>query len=759
MELEHDTVTLIGLDPERVGRAFLPNDFHTRVQIHDTPFDRAERRVGSQRADANAHAIRFTLHNTAISAVHLHDLAVDRADYAQCSRLDIAPRIPKNQEQQHECSKWQQRPPRIGVAQDERDQHSGQSKQWQAFVGDKWVALTSQETVPSGKRERTIPWIRPVVNTGAPYPYKDPDKWLECPALLIWVPGHKVHNVMRLSEFALTTLKEVPAEAEIVSHKLMLRAGLIRRLSSGLFTWMPLGLRVLRKVEAVVREEMNRAGALELLMPAVQPSELWEESGRWDQYGPLLLRMQDRHNREYCFGPTHEEVITDIARRELRSYKQLPVNYYQIQTKFRDEIRPRFGVMRSREFIMKDAYSFDIDQDGLQQSYDRMHAAYTAIFERLGLKFRVVDADSGEIGGSRSQEFHVLADSGEDAIAYCDADNYASNVETAATSRPDGDRAAATRDLEKIATPGVKTIQDLCDLLDITADQTIKTLIVDGTDGPVALVIRGDHELNAVKAQKLDGIASPLTMADTGTIIKALGAEPGSLGPVGMKLPVYFDHAVAALADFSCGANENDFHYTGVNFGRDVDEPETVDLRNAVAGDQTPGGNGTLKIARGIEVGHIFQLGSKYSDAMKATVQAPDGTNNVMEMGCYGIGITRIVGAAIEQNHDENGIVWPGPLAPFDVVLVPINMHRSDEVRDAAEALYAELSEAGLEVLLDDRDARPGVKFADAELIGIPHRVVIGDRGLAKGELEYRHRRDTESRDLKREEVLELLKV
>jgi prolyl-tRNA synthetase len=563
---------------------------------------------------------------------------------------------------------------------------------------------------------------------------------------------------MRFSEFALTTLKEVPAEAEIVSHKLMLRAGLIRRLASGLFTWMPLGLRVLRKVEAVVREEMDRAGALELLMPAVQPSELWEESGRWDQYGPLLLRMHDRHEREFCFGPTHEEVITDIARRELRSYKQLPVNYYQIQTKFRDEIRPRFGVMRSREFIMKDAYSFDIDQDGLQKSYDRMHAAYTAIFERLGLKFRVVDADSGEIGGSQSQEFHVLADSGEDAIAYCDEDNYASNIETAATFRPAGDRPAPQQELEKIPTPGVKTIAQLCEMLGITPDQTIKTLIVEGTDGPVALVLRGDHELNAVKAQKLDGVAAPLAMADTATIRKATGAEPGSLGPVGMELPIFFDHAVANLADFACGANEDGFHYKGVNYDRDLPDPETVDLRNVVAGDPTPGGKGSLSIARGIEVGHIFQLGTKYSEAMKATVQAPDATNRVMEMGCYGIGITRIVGAAIEQNHDENGIIWPGPLAPFDVVLVPINMHRSDDVREAAEALYAELTEAGLEVLLDDRDARPGVKFADAELIGVPHRVVIGDRGLAKGEFEYRHRRDSESRDLKREEVLELLK-
>ena len=563
---------------------------------------------------------------------------------------------------------------------------------------------------------------------------------------------------MRFSEFGLTTLKEVPAEAEIVSHKLMLRAGLIRRLASGLFTWMPLGLRVLRKVEAVVREEMNRAGALELLMPAVQPAELWQKTGRWDQYGPLLLRMADRHGREYCVGPTHEEVITDIACKELRSYKQLPINYYQVQTKFRDEIRPRFGVMRSREFIMKDAYSFDIDDEGLDVSYQKMHAAYTAIFERLGLTFRVVLADSGEIGGSKSQEFHVIADSGEDAIAYSDSDDYASNIETAATFRPEGDRPAPGRDLEKIATPGVKTIEDLCKLLDIEASQTIKTLIVEGSDGPVALVLRGDHELNSVKAQKLEGVATPLTMADDKTIREATGSAAGSLGPVGMTLPVYFDHATAHLSDFSCGANEHGFHYVGVNFERDLPAPGTVDIRNVVAGDPAPGGKGSLSIARGIEVGHIFQLGTKYSEAMGATVQDSDGKDRAMAMGCYGIGITRIVGAAIEQNHDDNGIIWPAPLAPFDVVLVPINMHRSEAVREAAEALYAELTESGLEVLFDDRDVRPGVKFADAELIGIPHRLVVSDRGLEAGELEYRHRRDEESRNLNREEVLNLLK-
>lgn len=563
---------------------------------------------------------------------------------------------------------------------------------------------------------------------------------------------------MRYSQFGLTTLKEVPAEAEIVSHQLMLRAGLIRRLSSGLFTWMPIGLRVMRKVEAVVREEMNRAGALELLMPAVQPAELWQESGRWDQYGDLLLRMSDRHEREFCFGPTHEEVITDVARRELRSYKQLPLNWYQIQTKFRDEIRPRFGVMRSREFIMKDAYSFDLDAEGLKASYQKMHDAYEAIFTRLGLKFRIVDADTGEIGGSRSQEFHVLADSGEDAIAYCDEDGYASNVETAATVRPDGGRPAATLSMEKIETPGVRTIEALCESLDIAAEQTLKTLIVDGTDGPIALALRGDHELNAVKAQKIPGVASPLTMADPATIRQVTGAEPGFAGPIGLDIPVYYDHATAGMADFVVGANEADAHLKGVNFGRDIDEPETVDLRNVVAGDPTPGGSGTLSIARGIEVGHIFQLGTKYSEALGAKVLDNDGKERVTEMGCYGIGITRTVGAAIEQNHDDSGIIWPEPLTPFHVVIVPINLQRSDIVREAAESLYAELQEAGLEVLFDDRDARPGVKFADAELLGIPHRLVVSERGLGNGELEYRHRQDSESRNLKREEALTLLK-
>jgi prolyl-tRNA synthetase len=562
---------------------------------------------------------------------------------------------------------------------------------------------------------------------------------------------------MRFTDFGLSTLKEIPSEAEIVSHQLMLRAGLIRRLASGLFTWMPLGLRVLRKVENIIREEMDRAGALELLMPAVQPAELWQESGRWEKYGHLLLRIKDRHERDYCFGPTHEEVITDIARRELRSYKQLPVNFYQIQTKFRDEIRPRFGVMRAREFIMKDAYSFHVDQASLEIGYRKMHAAYTAIFERLGLRFRVVDADSGEIGGSRSQEFHVLADSGEDAIAWSDEDNYASNVETAATLPPKGTAAAATAKFEKVHTPGTKTIEALAKFLKCDASQMLKTLIVDGDTQPIALVLRGDHELNAVKAEKIAGVASPLRMAEPATIVKATGSAPGFAGPIGLKIPVYYDHAVRLMSDFVCGANEKDFHYTGVNFGRDLELPETGDLRNVVNGDPVPGGKGTLSIARGIEVGHIFQLGTKYSESMSATVQDQDGKDTAMAMGCYGIGVTRIVGAAIEQNHDDKGIIWPEPIAPFDLVLVPINMHRSEPLRIATESLYAELQSMGLSVLFDDRDARPGVKFADAELIGIPHRLVISDRGLESGELEYRHRRDTESRQLKREAALELL--
>jgi prolyl-tRNA synthetase len=537
----------------------------------------------------------------------------------------------------------------------------------------------------------------------------------------------------------------------------MLRAGLIRRLASGLFTWMPIGLRVLRKVEAIIREEMNRAGALELLMPAVQPAELWQESGRWDKYGHLLLRIRDRHDREYCFGPTHEEVITDIARRELRSYKQLPINFYQIQTKFRDEIRPRFGVMRAREFSMKDAYSFHSDHASLEEGYQIMHDAYTAIFTRLGLEFRVVDADSGEIGGNRSQEFHVLADSGEDAIAWSDEDDFASNIETAATLKPVGHAATPSQDMKRVRTPATRTIEDLTRLLSVRPEQTLKTLIVDGDDQPVALVLRGDHELNAIKAAKLPGVSDPLTMADPATVRQVTGCEPGFAGPIGLSSLIYFDHATSLMSDFICGANESDMHLTGVNFGRDIDTPDTVDLRNVVEGDPSPSGKGKLSIARGIEVGHIFQLGTAYSEAMNASIQDQDGNDVTMSMGCYGIGVTRIVGAAIEQNHDDRGIIWPLPLAPFDVVLIPINMHRSEKLRDAAEALYTELQVRGIDVLFDDRDSRPGVKFADAELIGIPHRLVISDRGLESGELEYRHRRDAESRMMKRDDALKLL--
>ncbi len=563
---------------------------------------------------------------------------------------------------------------------------------------------------------------------------------------------------MRFTEFGLVTLREIPADAEIVSHQLMLRAGLIRRLSAGLFTWMPLGMRVLHKVQDVVRDEMNRAGALEVLMPAVQPAELWHESGRWDQYGSLLLRMRDRHDRDYCFGPTHEEVITDIARRELKSYRQLPVNYYQIQTKFRDEIRPRFGVMRAREFIMKDAYSFHVDQASLEEGYRRMHDAYTAIFTRLGLEFRIVDADSGEIGGSRSQEFHVLADSGEDAIAWSDASDYASNVESAATEAPDGQPPAATKALTKVATPAARSIEALCKLLTVSPQETLKTLIVDGDNGPVALVLRGDHTLNSIKAEKIPGVVKPLQMASAETIRTVTSCEPGYAGPIGLDIPLWFDHATRLMSDFVAGANEVDQHYVGVNFLRDLPLPDTVDLRNVVEGDPAPGGMGTLHIARGIEVGHIFQLGTKYSDSMGARVLDKDGVERAMSMGCYGIGVTRIVGAAIEQNHDERGIIWPAPLAPFDVVLIAINQHKSAALREAAAQLYAELQAAGIDVLFDDRDARPGVKFAEAELIGIPHRLVISERGLEAGELEYRHRRETEARLLKREDALDLLR-
>ncbi|MDH3977282.1 MAG: proline--tRNA ligase [Gammaproteobacteria bacterium] len=550
---------------------------------------------------------------------------------------------------------------------------------------------------------------------------------------------------MRLSQLPLTTFKETPAEAEIISHQLMLRATLIRRLASGLFSWMPIGLRVLRKVENVIREEMDRAGAHELLMPTVQPAELWQESGRWDIYGKLLLRMKDRHDRDFCLGPTHEEVITDIARKELKSYKQLPVNYYQIQTKFRDEIRPRFGVMRAREFIMKDAYSFHIDQASLEETYERMADAYTRIFTRLGLRFRPVEADSGEIGGARSQEFHVLADSGEDAIAYCEADQFAANVELAPALPPTDPRPDASAELTNVATPNARTIEEVSKCLSVSPQRCIKTLIVEGEDDQlVALILRGDHELNAIKAEKLEAVRSPLTMATPEQVLAAAGCPPGFIGPVGLDIKMYADHSAAHLADFVCGANKPDAHLQGVNWERDLPAPEAADIRNVVEGDPSPGGQGTLSMARGVEVGHIFQLGDKYSRSLNAVVLDQNGKEQPMQMGCYGIGVTRIVGAAIEQNNDENGIIWPAPMSPFDVTILLLNPKKSAAVTETGDRLYAELTAAGIEVLLDDRDARPGVKFADADLIGIPHRLVIGERGLNEGTLEYRDRRTGE---------------
>jgi prolyl-tRNA synthetase len=553
---------------------------------------------------------------------------------------------------------------------------------------------------------------------------------------------------MRLSQYPISTLKEVPGDADVVSHQLMLRAGLIRRLAAGLYVWLPMGLRTLQKVERIVREEMNRAGALEMIMPTVQPAELWIESGRWGKYGPELLRLKDRHEREFCYGPTHEEVITDIARRELRSYKQLPVNFYQIQSKFRDEIRPRFGVMRAREFLMKDAYSFHTDEASLAEGYRLMFEAYTRIFTRMGLKFRAVQADGGSIGGATTQEFHVLADSGEDAIAFSDADDYAANLETAVALAPAAPRAPATLPLRQVPTPNARTIAEVSAQLGVTPAQCVKTLLVDGADGGVvALVIRGDYELNAVKAQKLEGVASPLKMAGADRI-RAAGMEPGFIGPIGFKGRIYVDHAAAHLADFVCGANEKDLHYRGVNWGRDLPDPQSVDIRNVQPGDPSPTGRGRLKVARGIEVGHIFQLGQLYSAAMNASVLDEQGNTLTMFMGCYGIGVTRVVAAAIEQNHDANGIVWPDAIAPFQVVLVPINYQKSARVQETADALYRDFNAAGIDVLLDDRDARPGVKFADSELLGIPHRIVIGERSLNAGNLEYRHRRATESTEI-----------
>ncbi|MBT7139549.1 MAG: proline--tRNA ligase [Gammaproteobacteria bacterium] len=565
---------------------------------------------------------------------------------------------------------------------------------------------------------------------------------------------------MRTSNYLLSTVKETPAEAEITSHQLMIRSGMVRKLASGLYSWLPTGLRVLRKVESIIREEMNRSGAQELLMPVVQPSELWEESGRWEQYGPELLRLKDRHHRDFLLGPTHEEVITDIARREIRSYRQLPLNLYQIQTKFRDETRPRFGVMRSREFIMKDGYSFHLGQDSLEQTYQLMYETYSRIFNRLELHFRPVDADTGSIGGSASHEFHVLADSGEDAIAFSNQSDFAANVELAEALAPASARSEATATLDKVATPNSKTIDEVCKTLQVNAQQTLKTLLVAGENEPaVALVVRGDHELNEIKAEKHPWVASPLLFLEQEAILNATGASAGSLGPVGLTIPLVVDRTAAHCADFVCGANEDGFHLTGVNWGRDLPEAaEIADLRNIVEGDPSPDGDGEIRIARGIEVGHIFQLGRKYSEAMKATVLDENGKAQTMTMGCYGIGVTRVVAAAIEQNHDQHGIIWPESIAPFTVALLPMNMHKSHRLREVVEQVYHKLLEAGIDVILDDRKERAGIMFADMELIGIPHRLVLGDRGLDNNIIEYKGRSDKESQEIPLDRVIEEMK-
>jgi prolyl-tRNA synthetase len=539
----------------------------------------------------------------------------------------------------------------------------------------------------------------------------------------------------------------------------MLRAGLIRRLTAGIYTWMPMGLRVLRRVEAIVREEMNRSGAIELSMPTVQPAELWQESGRWEQYGPELLRFKDRHQRDYCYAPTAEEVVSDIVRREVKSYRQLPLNLYQIQTKFRDEIRPRFGVMRGREFLMKDGYSFHPDKESLDATYREMHDCYSRIFTRLGLEFRAVAADTGSIGGTGSHEFHVLADSGEDAIAYCPASDYAANVELAEGVAP-GSRPAASAELTKVHTPGVKTIADLCAFLKVEPQTTVKAVVVDGEDGnPVLLMLRGDHELNLIKAGKLEGLAKPVRFASADALKGAFGASAGSLGPVGFKGRVIADRAVAGMADFVIGANEDDYHYTGANIGRDFAEPEAADIRNVVAGDPSPDGKGALELCRGIEVGHIFQLRTKYSSAMNLAFLDESGQSRIMEMGCYGIGVTRVVAAAIEQNHDEKGIIFPQAMAPFDIGIVAIGMKKSERVREAAEQLHDQLTAAGVEVLLDDRDERPGIMFADMELIGVPHRIVVGERGLKEGNVEYQGRRDAKAQPVALDAAVEFAKT
>lgn len=565
---------------------------------------------------------------------------------------------------------------------------------------------------------------------------------------------------MRASQFLIATLKETPSDAEVISHQLMLRAGMIRREASGLYSWLPMGLRTLRKVERIVREEMDNAGAMEVLMPAIQPSELWEESGRWEQYGPELLRLNDRHGRAFCVGPTHEEVITDIVRNEIRSYKQLPANFYQIQTKFRDEIRPRFGVMRSREFIMKDAYSFHSSRESLEATYDVMYQAYINIFTRLGLDFRPVIADNGSIGGNGSHEFHVLASSGEDDIAFSDGSDYAANVEMAEALAL-GERAAPTAEMALFDTPNAKTINELVEQFNLPIEKTVKTLVVAAAEECeadfVALLVRGDHDLNEIKAEKQPDVAAPLCFATEEEILKVMGAGPGSLGPLNLTIPCIIDRSVANMADFAAGANIEDKHYANINWERDLPTPTIADLRNVKEGDPSPCGQGTLQIKRGIEVGHIFQLGTKYSEAMSATVLNENGKATVLEMGCYGVGITRVVAAAIEQNYDDNGIIWPASLAPFQIALVPLNYDKSEKVRTVADEIYTSLKAAGIEVLLDDRKERPGVKFADMELMGLPHRLVISDRGIEAGAYEYKGRRDSEKQDASAEGIIEFL--
>jgi prolyl-tRNA synthetase len=565
---------------------------------------------------------------------------------------------------------------------------------------------------------------------------------------------------MRVSNFFIPTLREAPSEAELISHKLMLRAGLIKKLGSGLYSWLPLGLRVMRKVEQIVREEMNRSGAVELLMPAIQPAELWHETGRWAVFGPQMLKIKDRHERDFCFGPTHEEVITDIARQDIRSYRQLPLNLYQIQTKFRDEIRPRFGVMRAREFVMKDAYSFHTGFDDLQREYQNMFDTYSRIFDRLGLQYRPVAADTGAIGGTGSHEFHVLADSGEDAIAFCPGSDFAANVELAEAIAPAGQRPPPAQEMEKTPTPGMTTCEDVTTMLKLPLQQSVKALALMHEDEMFMLLVRGDHQLNEIKASKIPGL-DPFRFATEEEIQSRIGCRPGYIGPVGLpgEIRVVADRSVAAMSDFVCGANEAGFHYTGANFGRDLPEPSQVaDIRNVVAGDPSPEGKGTLEICRGIEVGHIFQLRTKYSEAMKCTFLDDAGKTQPMEMGCYGIGVSRIVAAAIEQGHDDKGIVWPVPMAPFAVAIAAIGYQRNEAVRKAADDLHQALSDAGIEVLLDDRGERPGVMFADMELIGIPHRITVGERGLKSGTVEIYNRRDGESRELELDKVVSQLK-